>query len=282
MIDARMEELMWLEIDGVISPVDHQALAAYVDADAEAREHFEALRRMVNLFDRAGEIDPPTELHGRILHALRRATPPQAPRMGLGHLGISSLGSTGLRLGGRRVLGRVEELLAPRRAWRLAATGALGILIGVVGYHFAQQAPHTSGPLDVTPFYGAMSLDRARVGSSIGIDIPGAKGTITIRRDESRVLSDLEISSEGEIEVVLLYGGTPLKFLAGDLAKASSNGVSVKGREVHVRNQGEGTYHILYALQEDPTSPVTVRILSGGRVLFEKGIPPTYVSPKQG
>ncbi len=282
MIDARMEELMWLEIDGVISPAERKALAAYVDADAEAGEHFEALRRMVSLFDRAGEINPPAELHRRIVHALRTATPPRAARTSLGRLGVGGLRSIGLWFGGRRILDRVGETLAPHPAWRLAAAGAVGVLIGLFGYHLAQRASQTPGPLDLTPFYGAMSLEGARAGSATGIDVPGAQGTITIRRDESRVLSDLEISSGEEIEVVLEYGGTPLKFSAGDLAGDSSNGVSVMGREIHVRNRGKGNYHILYSLEDPPTTPVRVRILSGGRVLFDKGIPPARVLPKQG
>jgi hypothetical protein len=265
MIDERIERLMWLEIDGAISPAEHEDLRAHLEANAEARDHLETLRRMVRLFDRSGEIDPPSQLRGRILGALRSVEPPR--RSGRGRLGV---------------LDRLRAFVPPHPALRLAAAGAVGVLVGAAGYHLARLSSDTPSALDVRHLYGAMSLEGAPSESTVRVDVPGAQGIISIRRDETRVLSTLELSSEGEVEVILQYGSRPLEVTAAEIAQRSSNEVLVEAGEVRVRNRGSGSYRILYNLDTVSSSPVMVRIVSAGSVLFERGIVPARVTAKEG
>jgi hypothetical protein len=261
MIDARIEELMWLEIDETISPSDREILNAHLQTHPGAREHFAELRRMALLFGQVGEIDPPPELHGRILRALETATPPRARRAG--------------------VLDRLGALFTPRPAWKLAAAAAAGAFIGVLGYHLIRTGLGNSGPLDNTQFYGTMNVESVgHNGPVVHIDVPDATGALTVRRDDSRVFSELEVSSEKEIEVALVYGGTPLKFAVGKLSDHPSNQVAVQNGEVRVRNQGRGTYQFLFALDKNPESPVVVRVMSQGSVLYEKKIFPTRATTR--
>lgn len=261
-MDPKTEELMWLEIDGTISPSDRESLYAHMESHPDAREHFEALRRMVLLFGQVGEIDPPSELRGRILRALESATPPAAERAGL--------------------LDRLDAFFSPRPAWRFAAVAtvaATGILIGAAGYHLLRggpgEGPGLRGGVDVSRFYGTVNVNGAgRQGSTLHIDVPGVKATVSVGRVESKVLSHLDVTSEREIEVVIAYGGPPMGFAGGELSGHPSNRIAIQDGEVRVRHQGSGEYRFVFGLDEAPASPVTVSVLSEGKVLYEEHVAP--------
>jgi hypothetical protein len=262
MIDAYIEQLMWLEIDDTISPAEREFLNAHLQIRADAREHFAALRRMTLLFGQVGEIDPPPELHGRILRALEAATPPRARQAGF--------------------LDRLAALFTPRPAWKLAAAAAAGAFIGVLGYHLIRSGLGNAGLIDHTQFYGTMNRDTiGRDGAVLHIDVQGVTGALTVRRDASRVFSELDIRSEKEIEVVLEYGGTPLNYAVGKLSDHPSNQVAVEDGQVRVRNQGSGTYQFLFALSKESASPITVSVRSEGTVLYRADVLPPPESAKR-
>jgi len=258
MIDQRIEELMWLEIEGKISAGDRERLHRFLESNGEARGYFNDIHRMAKLFGHTGEVSPPSELRSRILRALERATPPRVERPGFAE--------------------RLGVLFSPRPVWRYAAVGAAGIVIGIMGYHLIKNGSGATEPVDIKQFYGSIAAgDSGLPGYALEIDVPAAKGTVTVRRNDASVLSELSIDSAGEVEVVFEYGGSPIEFAAGKLSENPSNQVAIEDREVHVRNRGKGTYHILFSLHDDPASPVTVRVLSGGSVLFEKEVSPSRV-----
>lgn len=261
-INPTMEERMWLEIDETISSNDRESLYAYLESHPDARGHFEELRRMALLFGRAGEIDPPPELHGRILRALENATPPVAQSAG--------------------VRGRLGVFFAPRPVWRFAVVAAAGVFIGVIGYHLFQQGLGTTGPLDRSQFYGAMTFDSAGLdGTGLHIDVPGVTGSLAVRRDESRVYSELDVTSQHDVEITLVYGGSPLTLAVGKLPDHPTNRVAIQDGEVHVRHRGSGVYRFLFELDDDPASPVRVSILSEGNVLFEGEVSPAREGGKR-
>jgi hypothetical protein len=261
MIDQRMEELMWLEIEGKISTGDREILHRYLESNGEARGYFSDILRMAKLFQQTGEINPPSELRSRILRALEKAAPPKVETPGFAE--------------------RLGALFSPRPVWRYAAVGAAGIVIGVLGYHLMKNGSGVTEPVDIKQFYGSIAAGgNGLPESTLDIDLPGAKGTITVRRNDKSVLSELSVDSADEVEIVLEYGGSPIEIAAGKLSDHPSNQVAIEDREVHVRNRGKGTYHILFSLHEDPASPVTVRVLSEGSVLFEKEISPSRVPDK--
>jgi hypothetical protein len=262
MIDQRMDELMWLEIEGKISNADREALHRYLESNGEARSYFNDILRMADLFARTGEVEPPRELRGRILSALEKAAQPRAEEPGFA--------------------GRLGALFSPRPVWRYAAVCAAGIVLGILGYHLVQNGGGSSEPVDIKHFYGSIAAgDTGLAAPGVEIDLPVAKGTLAVRRNDSGVLSDLTVESAGDIEIVFEYEGSLIEVAAGNLSDHPSNQVSIEDREVHVRNRGKGTYHILFSLHEDPLSPVRVRVLSEGGVLFEKEVSPSRV-PDQG
>jgi hypothetical protein len=261
MIDQRMEELMWLEIEGKISGGDRAALQRYLESNGDARGYFNDALRMAALFRQTGELNPPSELRERILRALENTAPP--------------------RVLNPRPAGRFGSLFSPGPVWRYAAAGVLGIVIGIAGYHLVRNGNEAAKSVDIKHFYGSIAGGGEDFpGSSLEFDLPAAKGTLAVRRTDANVLSKLAIDSTGDIEIVVGYPGAPIEIAAGQLSERPSNQVAIEDREVHVRNRGKGTYHILFSLHEDPASPVKVRVLSEGSVLLEKEISPSRVPDK--
>jgi len=255
MIDGYIEELMWLEIDETISPDDRKKLHAYLESHGEAREHFDEIRQMSLLFCQADEIEPPSELRQRILKSLDTATPPKTESPGIGEW--------------------FRGFFAHRPVWKPVTAGAIGVLIGVIGYHIIAYSINPAEPLDITQFYGTMNFDRVDQNEpALRIDVPGVSGAVSVHRDESRVWSELSVTSENEIDIVLEYEGPATGFAGGELSDHPSNQVTIEDRKVRVRNRGAGTYHLLFKLHDDPTSPVMVTILSKGNVLLEEEVHP--------
>lgn len=258
-IDLKTEELMWLEIDETISPGARESLYAHLERDPDAREHFEELRRMALLFGQVGEVDPPAALRERILRALEGAAPPAAARAG--------------------VLDRLGAFFAPRPALRLAAAAAAGVIVGVVGYHLYRHGPGAQGSGDVAHFYGAIHVNGlGHNGAPLRIEVPGVSATVTVRRNRSQVISQLDVASEAEIEVVIGYGGPPLGFAGGELSGHPSNQVAIQDGGVRVRHRGSASYRFVFGLDDEPASPVTVSVLSAGSVIYEGEIPPARAS----
>lgn len=270
-----MEELMWLEIDETISPSDRETLNACLKTHPGAREHFAALQRLALLFGQVGEIDPPPELHGRILRALETATPPRARQAGF----FARIGAETRQAG---FLDRLAPLFTPRPTWKLAAAAAAGAFIGVLGYHLIRSGLGSTGPLDNTPFYGTMNRDTiGGDGAVLRIDVQGVTGALTVRRNTLRVFSELDVTSEKEIEIVLEYGGAPLSFAVGKLSDHPSNQVAIQNGEVRVRNHGSGTYQFLFALSKEGASPIAVSVRSEGTVLYQANVLPPPESAKR-
>ncbi len=270
MDDARIEELMWLEIDETISSADRETLNTYLRGNPAASERLAALRRMTLLFGQVGEVDPPQELRERILRALETATPPRSHRAGL-----FARSGTGEKKAG--VLDRFAALFAPRPAWGLAGTAAAGVLIGVVGYHLIRSGLDNGGSADNSRFYGSMNNETVDAnGAVLHIDVEGVTGEFRVRRDGSHVFTELDVRSERAIEVTLDYDGPPVDIAADEPSRLPGNEMAVLEKGVRVRQRGSGTYRFSFALAKDAASPVTVSVRSEpGKLLYQtKVLPP--------
>lgn len=70
MIDPKTIELMNRVLDGVATEPERADLDRALTASPEARSHYDAMSRLVRRLDAVSMIDPPSELHQRILAAV--------------------------------------------------------------------------------------------------------------------------------------------------------------------------------------------------------------------
>lgn len=264
MIDKRIEELMWFEIDGAISADDHRRLWSHLDANPDDRAHFDQLNELSALFGGVVEIDPPMELRTRIRRSLQMASPEWM--------------NTPSR---STIWSRVCAFVTPRPAWRLASAALAGVFIGIIGYHVVSYKPDTPRTLDNNQLSGTMGLRSVHDESPVmNIDLPAANGSITVGRDDANVRTWLDVTSETEIDVVIDYEGPAVQYGGSNPVSRSSNRITVENHGIRVQNRGEGTYFFVFQLPDDPTSPFVVRILEKDHVLFEESIVPERITKK--
>ncbi|UCG52825.1 MAG: anti-sigma factor [Candidatus Latescibacterota bacterium] len=266
MIDEKIEELMWLEIDESISANDRETLLAYLNAHPEAREYFDQIREMSALFGGVAEIEPPPELRTRIRTSIEMTSP------------------SWVHKDTRQTFwSQIRGVFEPRPAWRMAAAAVVGMFVGIIGYHIVSYNGETGKPLDNSQLSGTMTLlrDVDRRGPGVDIEIPGASGSLTVQQDGSRVISELDVSSDSEIDVMLIYDGSALEYGGSNLSDRSSNQVTIEDRGIRVRNRGEGTYYFLFQLHDDPAAPLVVKILAEDTVLFEEKVYPERTFKKE-
>jgi hypothetical protein len=157
----------------------------------------------------------------------------------------------------------------------VAAAAAFGVFVGIIGYHLMGYNADVNDPLDISQISGTIgfsSVDQSK--PDLNISVPGVTGAGSLHRVQSRVLTHVDITSEGEIEIILGYGGQALGFSGGKLSEHPSNQVTIEDREIRVRNTGEGVYRFMFELNDDPASPFLVKVVSGGEILLDREIIP--------
>lgn len=78
MIDPKTIELMNRALDGVATEPERADLDRALTASPEARSHYEAISRLVRRLDAVEMIDPPSELHHKIVAAMSAVEPTRA------------------------------------------------------------------------------------------------------------------------------------------------------------------------------------------------------------
>lgn len=72
MIPEKYRILMNSEIDGAITPAERDELELYFVSHPEVRQYFEELKTSLEVLDELGGQEPPADLHGRIMRAVRK------------------------------------------------------------------------------------------------------------------------------------------------------------------------------------------------------------------
>jgi hypothetical protein len=75
MIPEKFRILMNNEIDGVNTPAERDELDLYLVRHPDARQYFEELRLSLEVLDEIGNVEPPEELHARVMAAVDRLAP---------------------------------------------------------------------------------------------------------------------------------------------------------------------------------------------------------------
>lgn len=248
MIDERIEQLMWQEIDGEISTADRAELEALLAENADVREHYRELSSMRDALEPGEELDPPVQLRQRIDTAIDwdRYAP------------LRSRASAHARAAGG---GWVERLFPSGWGIRLVPTAAAAFLLGIIGY---QLGVRDAAPGD-SRFYGAM-LPIGNPVSEMTIDLDGAHGTVDFEQKGDVTVSQLTLTSDEDIEVTVRFPGEPLEFGALGKAENPLHDFFLDGNALTVKHRGANTYYLVF---RSGPGPVDVRVSGKNGALFE-------------
>lgn len=252
MISTRIEELMWKSIDGTITDREKNQLQSHLDEHPEARAYFGELKSFNELLEGVSEVEPPEVLHQRILAGLERVPAPSPSRT-------------------RSPESRpFKSILGIRWNLRLAVSAALGCLVGIIGYHLANNKSLEERQLDISKIYGTMSIGQDTEYGTVPIEVEGVEGTLKFRRENDVVVSELNVFSDDEVEITFEHAGGDIRSGGLDPAGDSRNRVTVESGGVSLVNTGDGHYFLAIQLVDHTSPPLTLRVSRGDRVLLEK------------
>ena len=248
----QIEQLMWQQIDGTITPEDKEELDGYIEKHPDARAQFEELHKLSIALDSVPEVEPPTELRQRIHASIdpdRYAAQPAPSSPSF-----------------------IHKLIPRQWSFQYVSAVAAGFLLGVIGYQIINSGGGANGQLDNSYFSGTMGKDFPASGLQLELD--NVRGSIDFRQEGDYAISQLSIRSEGEVDVFLAYDGHPVQFIALGDASSPIHNISIDEKAISIQNLGSGKYQVVFQPAEDANSPLVVRLVADGDILFEKEILP--------
>ena len=251
MIDKKIEQLMWQEIDGTISPDDGKRLERFMSEHAKAREHYQSLIQFSALLGSVEEIDPGPVLREKIEASIdaNRYVPAARPSKRPGLFGFRP------RFG---------------QAFAMAA----GLLIGVFGYHLVNYGLSGWSTIDPTKIGGTLILNDGTEPQGLRIDLETVQGTIGFYVDGDQATADVRITSQREVRIELEYEGQSMQFGAQGGVDSPLHEILVTRNSIAVTNLGSGRYRAVFQREDSAVSPLSVRITGEGQVLLEERVFP--------
>jgi anti-sigma factor RsiW len=260
MIEARIEELIQLEIDGQNPPEASERLQAILQTDPAIRRRYEQMQQLTHDIEGVGLVAPPEGLREEIHRRIEGAKADWAPRPS------------------RR----------PRRAFsaREIFAFATGLAAGIVIFAFLGRALLPGEDLDPLSISGSMVpnphaailpvTDRHSVHGN------GVDAEVVVRSDSDFVVAEIDLRSPGQLELALEFDSSGLALVGCERPAASSGELLLGSDRLSVSDSQDGPYRFIFRKRvEDASSPLQLRLDRGAWSARESlGItPPTGGSP---
>ena len=252
MIGKRLIELMNAEIDGVNSPEGSRELHEHLDANPDARRHYEQLKNVGRVLAEADEASPPEALRRAIMRA------------------VAARGNPDVKVG---FLERVKEVLSPAPRMRPAYAFAGGMVAGLCLFVLISVTLPHMVPGDAANLVGTIGGERRLVGDPVSFDVPGASGRASVRYCADAVTLELSLSSESEVVVVFSYD-EDVDFDGLRALQSGDYAVRVMGHRAELTHTGTRDYDLFFTDYAESHLPLRMSVLAAGRSVFESSVPP--------
>ena len=255
MIEGRWVALINQEIDGANSPEESRELARHLESDSEARALFDELSQMDRMFDEAGEIDPPSELHESIMRSVAQTRDGEERNPSKHTL---------------RGLLPLPSRPSPRLAF---ATGLVaGACILAVVLLVAPERGHiNSQDLRGTLVPGPIG-EGAVPGDSIDLDLPGATGAARFEYRGDEITAAISLESEGEVRVVFEHGPRA-RFEGFRPGVGEEHLIRVSSGRTEIVHAGAVSYVVVFSGEAAEAAAITLSIENDQKnVLFRQTI----------
>jgi hypothetical protein len=251
MNNNRLEALLWARIDETIDPQELAELEAHLAGHPGTREFKRQITTIAEELDSLGNVQPPSELRGRIRCALEDATPPAART------------------------GHPPAILHPHSAHSWPARWlplAASILIGVaIGYLLH---PDSEGSIDRSMATGTMVAPPGQLETGqVEIQLDDGVGSIVASRARGDVEVEVTLTTEIDIAVTLGSAAGPVRLESLISSNGSATEVTPHNESVVVRTVGPGTTRIS-VVAIDAAEPLRLQVSAGGQATEERWIGP--------
>lgn len=184
MKDERIIDLVNGELDGTISPSEHQELATHLEQDPSVKEYRDEMQTLSQLLAAVPFVDPPKTLKTRVMRAIAAQESP-------------------VRSASRRSW--FEHILEPftrRPAWAVTYAFAAGIIVGLAVISVVETAGLDTGVVQGT----IVSVESPTVAKA-HIATGTATAEVLVKRLDEELRVDVRLQSSGDVTVTLAPDG---------------------------------------------------------------------------
>jgi len=248
MIEPTYIELMNMELDGTATESQRSQLRRYLEGHPEAATYYDELARVVRRLNAEPQVEPPAQLHPRIMAAVDRAE--REP----------------LRAGGW-----FASLLAP--SGRTFATFGMGLAAGVFLLAAVQWGRSgswdTMRGLDPSAVSGTMSRP-APGDAAIPLDpASGLEGSVKLSTEQGVTVIRAHLDASAPVDWTLDFG-TGLSVRQVEAPDAAAVVFGAPAGELRGRHTGQGDYKIVLSGRADPVESVVLKVVRDGQVVSER------------
>lgn len=204
MIPEKYSILMNSEIDGANGPAEREELEGYLAGHPEARRYFQDLKATLGAVAELGDMEPPADLHGRIMDAVdRKLANRRSDSVSTGHRSSP--------VGHRSTSGSWRELVFGKLRLGYALSAACGVMLGFL--------LHTLVPVDgIGRDLTALELFRGTVTSEamegwipaqpVDLAQDGVQAQVNAFRQKDKVLVRIDMRSEQNARIDFTFSSS--------------------------------------------------------------------------
>ncbi len=251
MNEERLEQLVWEEIDGTITPEDRALLQASLRDQPWARDLERGVVSLSRILDEVEEVEPP-----RLL------------RQGI-HEAIAS---------SQQESGRVIPLSARERQQIHFQPGlrygylAAGLILGVLGYHLVSRTVELGEPLDPSQLQGAMAVLAPQSGRGLVIGLAPLSGSLALSRDGDLVLADLQLDHGVEVELIFERQEGKVTLRRLEQSGSAARGIEIGAGRLSLVVSGGERLRAVLEIDADMGAPLDIRVVAGGEVVVHRSV----------
>jgi hypothetical protein len=260
MIDPKYIELIHQEIDGRISPKDHEKLKHYLEANPEAKQLMADLRNLSTLLENTEEVEPPIELRERILQSVDFHKYPLPQRQ---H--------------------PLKSLMAYRPRFRYAYAFAGGFAFGLLIALLLMGEIFKTAPFDLRELSGAMISkevsEKFQTAFQLNIEADGVEGKVTVDSDGNLVRIALDVKAEGEIELAIEYEADALRFEGFQRLGENPISLNIAQASIELVFTGNNRSILLFGNQRQFIPEMKLKLRSSGSLIYERTLSARQTGP---
>ncbi len=267
MTDERTLELMHGEIDGTNSAEESAKLGNLLTEDSETRDLYRELCEIDGALRGIEKSEPPPGLKESILSSvgeMRRRAPEEDRYFAA-------------RITPRRI--SLRRFIPARPAYALATGILLGMgLCAATGILLLRADPGMLAGSDRThrPYGTIVGSDaggRLLNSQCIALEFGEIYGGACVEHTENAVQVHLGISSQDQVQIIFQYD-EEVRFEGYSALDEGTHTIEVRANEAELTHVGDCDYSLVFKDGRRAGSPIRMRVLHSGNLLFEKSITP--------
>jgi hypothetical protein len=251
MIKSKYLKLIHKEIDGEISAENKNKLLTYLSQNDEAHAVYDQLRYTTNLLKNVPEVESPPDLTSDIMNSINFNRYSNEMKTRFDFVRI------------------INWFIKPTP--KPAYAFALGLIFGLIFYAIVIMMVFKEQPVDLADLYGTIStVDKSEVEniSTHAVDLPGANGSINLRRIHNTLLFEINIQPTDNFELKMKYDTDDFAFAAYHPLCPAHTNFDNQESSISISSSDNAAFVLFFTKNQDIESSLDLTIETTGKDVF--------------